>query len=158
MGAKIRHIAIATQDPDKIANFFKQALGLKQVGVANSDLATGYFLTDGYLNLAILKFKNDYAAYTEGAPRYEGLHHFGFKVDNLEEARKTSGRGRSDVSTPRWQGHWPRYGGCRGQVLSAERGADRPLRKWLADPYHVTPSGSGRIVTLCLLYGGTAAV
>ena len=35
MGAKIRHIAIATQDPDKIANFFKQALGLKQVGVAN---------------------------------------------------------------------------------------------------------------------------
>jgi hypothetical protein len=44
--------------------------------------------TIGYINLAILKFKNDYAAYTEGAPRYEGLHHFGFKVDNLEEARK----------------------------------------------------------------------
>jgi len=88
MGAKIRHIAIATQDPDTIANFFKQALGLKQVGVANSDLATGYFLTDGYINLAILKFKNDYAAYTEGAPRYEGLHHFGFKVDDLEEARQ----------------------------------------------------------------------
>ena len=64
MGAKIRHIAIATQDPDQIAHFFKQALGLKQVGVANSDLATGYFLTDGYINLAILKFKNDYAAYT----------------------------------------------------------------------------------------------
>jgi len=88
MAAKIRHIAIATQDPDKIATFFKQALGLQQVGVANSDLATGYFLTDGYINLAILKFKNDYAAHTEGAPRYEGLHHFGFKVDNLEEARK----------------------------------------------------------------------
>ena len=88
MGAKIRHLAIATQDPDSLATFFKQALGLKQVGVANSELATGYFLTDGYLNLAILKFKNDYAAYTEGAPRYEGLHHFGFKVDNLEAARQ----------------------------------------------------------------------
>ena len=35
MGAKIRHIAIATQDPDTIAHFFKQALGLHQVGVAN---------------------------------------------------------------------------------------------------------------------------
>ena len=67
MAAKIRHIAIATQDPDKVATFFKEALGLQQVGVANSDLATGYFLTDGYINLAILKFKNDYAAYTEGA-------------------------------------------------------------------------------------------
>lgn len=88
MGARIRHIAIATQDPDKIASFFKQAFGLQQVGVANSDLATGYFLTDGYLNLAILKFKNDYAAYTEGGARYEGLHHIGFKVDSLEEARK----------------------------------------------------------------------
>ncbi len=33
---------------------------------------------DGYINLAILKFKNDHAAYTEGAPR----------VDDLEEARK----------------------------------------------------------------------
>ena len=66
----------------------RQKTGLKQVGVAKSDLATGYFLTDGYINLAILKFKNDHAAYTEGAPRYEGLHHFGFKVDDLEEARK----------------------------------------------------------------------
>jgi catechol 2,3-dioxygenase-like lactoylglutathione lyase family enzyme len=88
MAAKIRHIAIATQDPDKIATFFKEALGLQPGGVANSELATGYFLTDGYINLAILKFKNDYAAYTEGAPRYEGLHHFGFKVDDMEEARK----------------------------------------------------------------------
>ena len=44
MAAKIRHIAIATQDPDKIATFFKEALGLQQVGVANSDLATGYWL------------------------------------------------------------------------------------------------------------------
>jgi len=88
MGAKIRHIAIATRDPDGIADFFKRALGLKHVGLANSDLATGHFLTDGYIHLAILKFKNDHAAYTEGGPRYEGLHHFGFKVDDLEEARK----------------------------------------------------------------------
>ena len=71
MAAKIRHIAIATQDPDKIAEFFKSALGLKQVGRANSDLATGHSLTDGYIHLAILKFKNNHAAYTEGGPRYE---------------------------------------------------------------------------------------
>src|SRR5262249_9735078 len=88
MGAKIRHIAIATQDPDKIANFFKQALGLQQVGGANSDVATGYFLTDGYLNVATLKLKSAYAPYTERAPRYEGLHPVGFKVDNGAEARK----------------------------------------------------------------------
>jgi catechol 2,3-dioxygenase-like lactoylglutathione lyase family enzyme len=33
--AKIRHIAIATQDPNKIAAFFKEVLGLQQVRVAN---------------------------------------------------------------------------------------------------------------------------
>ena len=66
MGAKIRHIAIATQDPDTMAHFFKQALGLKQVGVANSDLATGYFLTDGYINLAILKFKRTVRSFLLG--------------------------------------------------------------------------------------------
>jgi catechol 2,3-dioxygenase-like lactoylglutathione lyase family enzyme len=137
MGAKIRHIAIATQDPDKIATFFKQALGLQQVGVANSDLATGYFLTDGYINLAILKFKNDYAAYTEGAPRYEGLHHFGFKVDDIEAARKSVEEAGATFQPLGGKGHRPRCGGCRGQILSAERGEDRPLRKGLADPHHV---------------------
>ena len=144
MGAKIRHIAIATQDPDTIATFFKQAFGLQQVGVANSDLATGYFLTDGYINLAILKFKNDYAAYTEGAPRYEGLHHFGFKVDNLEEARKQVEAAGATFQPLGGKATGQGGGGCRGEVLSAERGADRPLRAWVADPYHVMTLWEGQ--------------
>ena len=87
MGAKIRHIAIATQDPDKIATFFKQALGLKQVGVANSDLATGYFLTDGYINLAVLNWKTENSADVgANGPNYSGIHHFGFEVEDLDEA------------------------------------------------------------------------
>ena len=48
MAAKIRHIAIATQDPDKIGAFFKQAQGLQQVGVANKvriDLSEKGWLT-----------------------------------------------------------------------------------------------------------------
>src|SRR5215470_15984814 len=50
--------------------------------LATVSLATGYFLTDGYINLAILKFKNDYAAYTESTPLYDCLHKFGFKVEH----------------------------------------------------------------------------
>ena len=112
MGARIRHIALATQDPEGTARFYIEGLGLRQVGVINSDLASGYFLTDGYLNMAILKWKTEHAATTEGAPKYTGLHHFGFKVEDVGEARqkleraggihnpmkgKTTGKGKVDV-------------------------------------------------------------
>ncbi len=85
---RIRHIAIATQDPEATARFYKEGLGLREAGVVSSDLAEGYYLTDGHVNVAILKFKTDTAATTEGAPRYTGVHHLGFEVDDMESARK----------------------------------------------------------------------
>ena len=85
---RIRHIAIATQDPEATARFYKEGLGLREAGVVSSDLAEGYYLTDGHVNIAILKFKTDAAAMTEGAPRYTGVHHLGFEVDDMEAARK----------------------------------------------------------------------
>ena len=85
---RIRHIAIATQDPEATARFYKEGLGLREAGVVKSDLAEGYYLTDGHVNIAILKFKTDAAAMTEGAPRYTGVHHLGFEVDDMESARK----------------------------------------------------------------------
>ena len=86
--SRIRHIAIAAQDPEATARFYKEGLGLREAGVVNSDLAEGYYLTDGHVNVAILKFKTDAAATTEGAPRYTGVHHLGFEVDDMEAARK----------------------------------------------------------------------
>ena len=85
---RIRHIAIATQDPEATARFYKEGLGLREAGVVSSDLAEGYYLTDGHVNVAILKFKTDAAATTEGSPRYTGVHHLGFEVDDMESARK----------------------------------------------------------------------
>ena len=85
---RIRHIAIATQDPEATARFYKEGLGLREAGVVSSDLAEGYYLTDGHVNVAILKFKTDAAATTEGAPRYTGVHHLGFEVDDMQSARK----------------------------------------------------------------------
>src|SRR5690349_17917390 len=57
--AKIKHIAISSQDPDKTAKFYVDVFGMKQVGRIDNPNTTGYYLTDGDLNLAILKFKND---------------------------------------------------------------------------------------------------
>ena len=57
--AKIKHIAIATQDEEKVAKFYKEVFGLKEVGKIDGVNASGYYLTDGNVNLAILNFKND---------------------------------------------------------------------------------------------------
>lgn len=85
--ARSRHIAIATRDPEATKRFYIEGLGLKEVGKANSPTAEGYYLSDGHVNLAILKFKYDDPATTEGALRYTGLHHFGVEVENMAEGR-----------------------------------------------------------------------
>ncbi len=84
---RIRHIAIGTQDPEATARFYIEGLGLKQVGKLNSATAEGYYLSDGHVNLAILKFKHEEPAITEGAPKYTGVHHFGLEVEDMKKAR-----------------------------------------------------------------------
>jgi methylmalonyl-CoA/ethylmalonyl-CoA epimerase len=84
--AKIRHIAISVPDPKKTAQFYMDTFGLKQVGETDSPLATGVYLSDGYINVALLKYKNDEAAGKERGKDYVGVHHFGFLVDDLEES------------------------------------------------------------------------
>ena len=83
--AKLKHVAITTQDPTKTANFYKEAFELEEVGKIDSDLVEGYFLTDGNVNLAILKFKNEAVAGKEFGTSYTGIHHIGFEVESLEE-------------------------------------------------------------------------
>jgi glyoxylase I family protein len=83
--AKIKHIALATQDPDKTAAFYRDTLGLQEVGKVDSPLATGYYMTDGSINVAILRFKTDAAADVPEGTAVVGLHHFGFQVDDLDE-------------------------------------------------------------------------
>ena len=57
--AKINHIAIATQDAEKTARFYREVIDLKEAGKIDGANASGYYLTDGNVNLAILEFKND---------------------------------------------------------------------------------------------------
>ena len=86
--AKIKHIAVATQDPEKTARFYIEVFGLREIAKINSPGATGFHLTDGDINFAILKFKNDQTAGVPQGKEYAGLHHIGFEVESIEEAEK----------------------------------------------------------------------
>ncbi|MGH7774832.1 MAG: VOC family protein [Candidatus Binatia bacterium] len=74
--AKIRHLAIRTEDTHRLATFYKEVFGLEEL---HRDRREGgaIFLSDGYFNLAILP--ND----EQNAPN--GLYHFGFHVDSGDE-------------------------------------------------------------------------
>ncbi|MBM4259457.1 MAG: VOC family protein [Deltaproteobacteria bacterium] len=94
--AKIKHIAIATQDQDATAKFYIDSFGLTQVAKINIPAVSGYFLTDGDINLAILHFKNDEVAGVERGKEWTGIHHIGFQVESLEEiATKIAAAGGS---------------------------------------------------------------
>jgi len=112
---KIKHIAISTQDVDKTAKFYIDVFGMKQIARVDSPGATGYYLSDGDLNLAILNFKNDAVAGVERGRDWNGIHHIGFEVESLEEiTEKLAAAGskpRNDVNEALGVGHGRRYDG-----------------------------------------------
>lgn len=80
--AKLRHIALSVPDPQKSARFYCDAFGLEVVGQANSATATGVYLSDGTISLALLKYRSDAPAGERGRD-FVGLHHMGFLCDDL---------------------------------------------------------------------------
>lgn len=96
--AQIRHIAIQTQDEEATANFYCDNFGLTKVRKIDSDRTSGYYLTDGHINLAVLRFKNAKVAGAERGTGWSGIHHIGFQVESLEETERKL---ESTVAQPR---------------------------------------------------------
>jgi catechol 2,3-dioxygenase-like lactoylglutathione lyase family enzyme len=83
--AQIKHIAIATQDADATAKYYKDVFELREIAKLDGPNAKGYYLSDGNINMAILDFQNDQVAGPEYGKSYSGIHHIGFEVESLEE-------------------------------------------------------------------------
>jgi len=78
--AQIRHLAIRTEDPQKLAAFYKEVFGFKELHRGSHPGHPGgssVHLTDGYFELAIL----DNSA--QQSPN--GLYHFGIQIDDMSE-------------------------------------------------------------------------
>ena len=71
--ARIRHIVFNTTDPERLAKFYVEVMGMT---IQHRQSNGGIALTDGYINLAIHTNKAD------GKP--SGFNHFGFEVDDNE--------------------------------------------------------------------------
>jgi catechol 2,3-dioxygenase-like lactoylglutathione lyase family enzyme len=86
--AKLRHIALVVRDLEKSAQFYEQAFGMTRVGRDDLAIGSGIYLSDGVVNLALLQYTSAAAAGVESLDDLVGAHHFGFVVDNLDEAQQ----------------------------------------------------------------------
>ncbi len=85
--ARIKHIALVTDDPAKTAEFYKQHFGLTELYRRPSNTGErGVWLSDGYIYFAILKYGDADAPKLGPGQTSElrGIHHIGFQVDDLE--------------------------------------------------------------------------
>jgi catechol 2,3-dioxygenase-like lactoylglutathione lyase family enzyme len=71
---KIRHLAIKTKNPARLAEFYAEVFDMK---VINQEKSGAIYMSDGYLTLAILRNRG------EATP--SGINHFGFQVDDLAD-------------------------------------------------------------------------
>ena len=69
----IKHIAILANDNEALAEFYMKTFGMKMVGGGDGG---AIYVSDGYINLALISARG----------RPEGIFHFGFEVDDLDEA------------------------------------------------------------------------
>jgi catechol 2,3-dioxygenase-like lactoylglutathione lyase family enzyme len=74
--AQIRHLAICTPDPDKLADYYVDVFGLTKTG--HSSLGA-VWLTDGHIDVALLPMRDPNAK--------KGVNHWGFTLELDEKER-----------------------------------------------------------------------
>lgn len=72
----IRHLALYTADPKRLADFYGGVFGMKEVSYSDR---SSIFVSDGYVNVALL--------YQRTGEEKNGYNHFGFHVTDIEELR-----------------------------------------------------------------------
>jgi catechol 2,3-dioxygenase-like lactoylglutathione lyase family enzyme len=88
---KLRHIAFISQEPKKLSDFYQKHFGFEECKVFPSG---SRMVIDPLFNLAFLQSRGDQAGAVVGTHRADGaelerlpaIHHYGFLVENLNEA------------------------------------------------------------------------
>ncbi len=78
--AKLRHVAIFVEDPDKTAKFFEDAFDMTLA----QKTETVRYMTDGTVNVALIQHRPGETTL--------GVDHFGMWVDDIDEARARAER------------------------------------------------------------------
>ena len=76
--ARLRHVAILTEDVDRLVRYYTEMFGLKIV----EGVGTATYLSDGHVNLAIIPIGPEREI--EGPHLQSGINHIGFEVEDVQ--------------------------------------------------------------------------
>ena len=121
--ARIRHLAILTEDVEKLVKFYTSAFGLKIV----NGIGTATYLSDGHINLAIIPIEPERKI--EGTAIKARVIPFWFRGGGCRWPARGLQR------TQRHDRHRQKTAKPRGRIPGSRsrRQSDRSLATWMAD-------------------------
>ncbi len=73
---KVRHVAVMTKNREKMVEFYQKIFGLEP----KRGFGGAIYMSDGDVNIALIEVKRE--------DQKEGINHFGFEVDDLDEIKR----------------------------------------------------------------------
>ena len=84
--ARIVHIAIKVDDLEKATEFYEKGFGFVEVETDQVRDHTSRHLTDGTIDLALIKYDSEESAEARASGLGPCIHHFGIEVDDLKKS------------------------------------------------------------------------
>ena len=83
--ARIVHIALKVDDLEKTSQFYEKVFGFRSIETSKVRDHTSRHLSDGAIDLALLKYDSEDSAEARAAGQGPCIHHFAIEVEDVEK-------------------------------------------------------------------------
>jgi lactoylglutathione lyase len=99
--ARIVHIAVKVDDLEKATEFYEKTFGFVKVQTGQVRDHTSRHLSDGAIDLALIKYDSEDSAESRASGLGPCIHHFGIEVDDMDHsAEELAKYGCEIISAP----------------------------------------------------------
>ncbi|MBI4490159.1 MAG: VOC family protein [Deltaproteobacteria bacterium] len=84
--SRIVHIALKVEDLDKASQFYEKVFGFVPTETSKVRDHTSRHLSDGAMDLALIKYDSEESAEAKAAGRGPCIHHFAIEVDDMDKS------------------------------------------------------------------------
>ena len=99
--ARIVHIALKVDDLEKSRQFYEKVFGFQPVETSKVRDHTSCHLSDGAIDLALIKYDSEESAEARASGAGPCIHHFAIEVDDVEQSVAEIGKmGCEIISDP----------------------------------------------------------
>src|ERR1051326_2041919 len=88
MNNRIVHIAVKVEDLESTGEFYRKVFGFKEMDNAKVRDHTSLHLSDGTIDLALIKYDSEQSAESKAAGLGQCIHHIAIEVDGTEAAER----------------------------------------------------------------------